>query len=84
MLQRSRSEIGVNNVARLVVELCDPFCELHAVGNGGRKENITNGVRKKNDSFLPYHTSICDVTMPFPLSYERHRVARQDEPLSLI
>ena len=33
VLQRGGSEVGVDDVARLTVCLCDPLGELHGVGN---------------------------------------------------
>jgi hypothetical protein len=60
MLQRGRSEVGVNDMTRLIVEFCDPFCKLHTIGDGGGQENVTDRVRKKDNGLLPHNTSIYD------------------------
>jgi hypothetical protein len=58
MLKRRRSEIGIHNVTRLIVELGDPLGELHTVGNGGRKEDVANGMWQQDNGFLPHDSSI--------------------------
>ena len=57
VLKRSWSEIGVYDVTGLVVDLGNPFGELESVGNGGRKEDVSDLVGKHNDGLLPDDTS---------------------------
>lgn len=59
MLKRRWSEIGIHNVTRLIVKLGDPLGELHTVGNGGRKEDVANGMGQQDDGFLPHDSSVC-------------------------
>ena len=42
MLERGRAKVGIDDVARLVVEFCDPLCELHTVGDSSGEENVAD------------------------------------------
>ena len=57
VLQGRRTEIGVNDVARLAVGFGDPFCELHGIGNGGGEEDVADLIGKQNDGLFPDNTS---------------------------
>jgi hypothetical protein len=60
MLKRRRSEVGVNDVTWLIVQLANPFCKLHRVGNGCGKENVADFMWKQDNGLLPHDTSLCD------------------------
>ena len=57
MLKRSRPEVGINDVTRLLVGFAYPFSELHRIRDGCGQEHIADGIRKKNDCFLPDNAS---------------------------
>ena len=57
VLQWCRSEVGVNDVAGLLMDIANPFSKLHRVGNGGGEKNVTNRVREQDEGLLPHNTS---------------------------
>ena len=57
-MQGRRTEIGVNDVARLAMGFRDPFCELHGIGNGGGEEDVADLIGKQNDGLFPDNTTL--------------------------
>lgn len=57
VLKWGRSEISVNNVTGLFMGFAYPFGELHSVWYGGGEEDISDGMRKEDDSLLPNHST---------------------------
>lgn len=57
VLQGRRTEIGVDDVAGLTMDLGDPFGELEGVGNGGGEEDVSDLVGKQDDGLFPDNTS---------------------------
>lgn len=45
------------NKPHLLVQMADPLCKLPSIRNGGRQKHIMYVVGKKNDGFLPNHTT---------------------------
>ena len=52
MLERDGSVVGINDMARLVVNRRDPPREFLAVGNGGGEEDEADLVGEEDDAFL--------------------------------
>lgn len=53
MLKGSGPEIGVDHVARLLVQMGHPFGELSRVRYGSRKEDKMDVVRQQDERLLP-------------------------------
>ena len=53
VLQRHRTEIRVDNVARLVVNVADPLGKLLGIRNCRRQKYVADFVRQQNNRFLP-------------------------------
>uniref|UniRef100_A0A2P2JZP1 Uncharacterized protein MANES_07G030200 n=1 Tax=Rhizophora mucronata TaxID=61149 RepID=A0A2P2JZP1_RHIMU len=57
MLKRGRSIICVNNVTRLLVDLCHPISKFFCIRNSCRKEHKSRILWCHYNAFFPYHTS---------------------------
>jgi hypothetical protein len=60
VLKRSRTVIGVDDVAGLLVDRADPFGELHRVRDGSGEEDVANFVREEDNGFFPNDTTLCE------------------------
>jgi hypothetical protein len=86
VLQGRRSKVGVDDMARLVVRLGDPFGKLERVGDGGGEEDVVDRMGKEDDGLLPDDSSFCfakaaGTKSQGPSSRERCREI-ENEPLS--
>ncbi|KAI6756802.1 hypothetical protein HG530_011400 [Fusarium avenaceum] len=57
VLKRRRSEIGVDDVTGLVMDLGNPLGKLESVGDGGGEKDISDLVGKHDNGLLPDDTS---------------------------
>lgn len=71
VLEGDRPEICVDDMARLLLDPADPFCEFFGVGDCGRKESKFNFLTKQNNGFFPDNT-------PFFISHVMHLI--EDDP----
>lgn len=58
VLQRRRSVVGVDDVARLLMGRADPLGKLHRVRDRGRQEDVADFVRQEDDRLLPDDTTL--------------------------
>ena len=58
MLQRGRPEIGVHNMARLLVQVADPLSELSGIRHCRREENHLDSRWQEYDALLPHDSSL--------------------------
>ena len=58
VLERHGSVLSVDDVAWLLVEETNPFCELTCVGNSGRQEDVVDVVWQENDGLFPDDTAL--------------------------
>lgn len=42
----------------LLVQVADPLCKLSGIGDGSGQEDVMHIIRKKNDGFLPHHSTL--------------------------
>ena len=62
VLERRRPEVGVDDVAGLVVRLSDPLCKFERVGDRRREEDVVDRVGQEDDRFLPDDAALCRPT----------------------
>lgn len=60
VLERGRAVVGVDDVARLLVDRADPLGKLHGVGDGRRQEDVADLVRQEDDRLLPHDAALCE------------------------
>ena len=58
MLQGRGTVVGVDDVARLLVDLADPLCKLSCVRDRGREEDVVNRLWQHDDALLPNDTTL--------------------------
>ena len=58
VLQRRRSVVGVDDVARLRVSVGDPLGELHGVGDRCGEEDVVDLVGEEDDGFFPDNSTL--------------------------
>lgn len=58
VLERGRAEVGVDDVAGLLVRLADPLGKLHRVWDRRREEDVADLVREQDDRLLPHDPSL--------------------------
>lgn len=58
MLQRRRSEVSVDDRARLSLDLDDPLAELTRIWDRRRQEDVFDSVREHDDGLFPDDTAL--------------------------
>lgn len=71
MLQWGGSEVGVDHMAGLLVQVAHPACKLAGVGQRGGQEHHAHAFGQKDDGLFPYHP-------PLPVLHVVHLV--KDDP----